>query len=217
MGRSFLLPASALAFVLAPAMAAATVMVPLTIEDMTVQSACIVRGKVLESRAAWDKAHQRIYTFTDIEVIDALHAASALPKKITVKTLGGEVGEIGMRVAGTEKFEASEEVVIFLRKDPVEAANFQTIGMSQGKLRVERDAQGKVQLLPSHEGLAFARPDETGTMKIGDAPAASRISLDDLKARVKTALANKPAVQTTSPVTQPNLGTQPTDPSVQTR
>jgi hypothetical protein len=217
MGRSFLVPVSAFAFVLAPALAVATVMVPLTIEDMTAQSACIVRGKVLESRASWDKAHQRIYTFTEIEVLDTLHSASAVPQKIVVKTLGGEVGEIGMRVSGTEKFEAQEEVVIFLRKDPVEAANFQTIGMSQGKLRVERDAKGKIELIPSHEGLAFARPDETGSMKINDASAPARISFDDLKTRVKVALANKVPVQTTSPVTQPNLGAQPNGPAVQTR
>src|SRR5688572_21496650 len=71
----------------------ATVMVPMTIEDMAVQSAAVVRGRVLESRSAWDESHQRIYTFTEIEVLDPIHADQSMPKKVTVRTLGGEVGK----------------------------------------------------------------------------------------------------------------------------
>ena len=193
----------------------ATVIVPLSIEDMAVQSACVVRGRVVESHAAWDNDHQRIYTYTTVDVVDAIHAPVGMQKQITVRTIGGEVGKIGMRVAGVEKFAPSEEVVIFLRKDPVDQSLFQTVGMSQGKFSIEHEAKGRMVAVPSVEGLAFARPDANGTLKVGgDAPQANRIPLTELRDRVVAAISAKPAQQVPS---VPNVPQQPTTPVTQQR
>jgi hypothetical protein len=200
--RSALLPAFVFGVALIPTSAKATVMVPLSIEDMAQQAACVVRGRVLSSNASWDDSRQRIYTYTEIEVLDAIHSAASLPKTIVVRTLGGEVGKIGMRVSGTEKFVIDEEVVIFLRKDPVDQTRFQTVGMSQGKFNVEVDARGRV-AVPTAEGLAYARPDANGTLKVSeDAPIPAKLTLDELKTRVKT------AVQAKTPATQVPLSPQ---------
>jgi hypothetical protein len=209
---------AALALTAVPSLASATVMIPLTIEDMAVQSAVVVRGKVLGSHAVWDQTHQRIYTFTEIEVLDAMHTPSPLPKTVTVRTLGGEVGKIGMRVSGTERFTPNEEVVIFLRADPSDAKVFQTVGMSQGKFNVLHEEKATV-VVPSHEGLAFAKPDEkTGTMTIGDAPEPSRITLVELRDRVKAAIAAKAAAPANNtPVQLPAQGTPGPQPAVDQR
>lgn len=189
----FALPALALALYFAPD-AQATVIIPLSIEDMARQSACVVRGRVLESTADWDKDHQRIYTQTKIEVLDPMYAPGTLPKTITVRTIGGEVGKIGMRVSGVEKFAPNEEVVIFLRQDPADAKLFQTVGMSQGKFSVEHEAKGRAVLIPSVEGLAFART-ENGSMKIdGHSEQPNRIPLTEMRERVLAAV-QAPAVQ----------------------
>src|SRR5438105_2388677 len=112
--RSFALAAGVLVAA-APLVASATVIVPRTIEEMAQDSAYVVRGRVLSTSAAWDEKHERIFTNTEIEVLDQIHGASDSPRRITVRTLGGEVGKIGMKVAGTERFTVNEEVVVFLR------------------------------------------------------------------------------------------------------
>lgn len=207
----FALPALALALHFAPD-AQATVIVPLTIEDMARQSACVVRGRVLESTADWDKDHQRIYTQTKIEVLDPMYATGAMPKTIVVRTIGGEVGKIGMRVSGVEKFAPNEEVVIFLRQDPVDAKLFQTVGMSQGKFSVEHEAKGRAVLIPSVEGLAFARTDANGSTKIdGTSPQPNRIPLTEMRERVLAAV--QPATQQPQ---QPQQPTTPVDPTQRT-
>jgi hypothetical protein len=186
--------------------AQATVIVPLTIEDMAVQSACVVRGRVVESVASWDKDHQRIYTHTTVEVLDPIHTPSRLPQKITVKTIGGEVGKIGMRVSGVEKFAPNEEVVLFLRRDPIDQQLFQTVGMSQGKFSIEHEAKGRAVAVPSIEGLAFARPDANGTLKVdGHSPSPNRIPLTELKERIQAAL----TAQVKTPATADPLKTPP--------
>ncbi|MCK6548220.1 hypothetical protein L6R52_20390 [Myxococcota bacterium] len=181
---------AALALSAASATAHATVMIPLSIEDLAVKSAAVVRARVLSSEAAWDTQKQRIYTTTTLEVLDPIHAKSELPRQITIRTLGGEVGKIGMKVSGTEKFTLNEEVVVFVRRDPVVTTAFQVIGMSQGKYHVEREASGGVVAIPSVEGLAFVRPQgASGTLMVDPStPPPSRIPLAQLRERVLAAV-----------------------------
>lgn len=169
--------------------AQATIVVPMTIEEMAVEAALVARGRVVNTQAAWDDAHRRIYTYTEIQILERIHAPSAVPDSIVVRTLGGEVGNIGMKVSGTPKFTMGEEVVVFLRLDPIDPQQFQVIGMSQGKFHVERPLKGGALLVPSAEGLAFARPGSDGRMKIDpqhEDPA--RVPLESLRERVQAAL-----------------------------
>src|SRR5687768_3441081 len=189
---------------LAPRVGEATVILPLSIEQMAVEAACVVRGKVQSTHAAWDTAHERIYTYTEIEILDVMHSPSALPKKVTVRTLGGEVGEVGMKVSGTEKFTPNEEVVVFLRNDPGAENAYQVVGMSQGKFSLLREAKGRVIAVPSTEGLALARPDEAGTLKVdGSHAQPSKIPLVELRQRVRDALSKKNILTPTQAPTQP--------------
>jgi hypothetical protein len=178
--------------------AQATVIVPRTIEEMAHDSACIVQGRVISSQAAWDESHQRIYTTTSIEVTEwvtgcaqvpaASTPAGQPPKTVVIRTLGGEVGEIGMKVAGTEKFTANEEVFLFLRDDPVVKGTYQVVGMSQGKYSIQRDEVGKAMAVPSTEGLAFARPSDNGVLRVDpSAPHPDRLALTELRDRISRA------------------------------
>lgn len=194
--------------------AQATIVVPMTIEKMAVEAALVARGRVVNTQAAWDDAHRRIYTYTEIQVLERIHAPSAVPGTIVIRTLGGEVGNIGMKVSGTPRFTLGEEVVVFLRPDPMDAQQFQVIGMSQGKFHVERPLKGGALLVPSVEGLAFARPGSDGRMKIDptqEDPA--RIPLDTLKERVHAALESRgtPAPPTGTGIQVPG---QPATPPV---
>ncbi len=181
----------------APLVASATVIVPRTIEEMSRDANRVVHGRVVSSQASWDEQHQRIFTLTEIEVLDQIHGPTDAPKRVTVRTLGGEVGKVGMKVAGTEKFAPNEEVLVFLRRDPVVTNAFQVVGMSQGKYSIEQDASGKRVAVPSTEGLAFVKRDnDTGVYKVdenGTHP--GRLPLDDLKKRISDAVHNRPDVQ----------------------
>jgi hypothetical protein len=183
----FLRVAAVLTLSLASLEAKATIVVPMTIEQMAAESACVTRGRVVSQQAAWDEAHRRIYTYTEIQVLERIHSKGSVPDTVVVRTLGGEVGEIGMKVSGTPKFEVGEEVVVFLRHDPVDEHQFQVVGMSQGKFAVERADKGAIYAVPSVEGLAFARPSAEGKMMVDETTDASRISLGVMKDRVQAA------------------------------
>ena len=181
---------------LAP-LANATIIVPMSIEEMVVEAAAIVQGKVLARQSAWDAQHRRIYTFTEIQVVDRMFGQ--MPERIVVRTLGGAVGEVGMRVSGTPEFADGEDVVLFLRADPLERQHFQVIGMSQGKYRLQPGANGQLFAVPSTAGLAFVRPNN-GTLKVDEAmqhPQA--LSLDALRQRVTAALKTKAQIVPTQP------------------
>lgn len=194
------------ASVIAPASADATVMVPTTLEAMSVEAVLVVTGRVLAQESAWDQAHRKIFTYTEIQVLERI-AGEGDPKTIVVRTMGGEVGDIGMKVSGVPKFKPEEEVLVFLRNDPVEAGTFQVIGMSQGKFRLVRQADGKVMAVPSVEGLAFVRRDGTGTYKVDESIGPEgEMALDVLKARV---LAARSAAPAQTPTIQPTTPTGP--------
>lgn len=194
------------ASVIAPASADATVMVPTTLEAMSVEAVLVVTGRVLAQESAWDQAHRKIFTYTEIQVLERI-AGDADPKTIVVRTMGGEVGDIGMKVSGVPKFKPEEEVLVFLRNDPVEAGTFQVIGMSQGKFRLVRQPDGKTMAVPSVEGLAFVRRDGTGTYKVDESIGPEgELALDVLKARVLTARSAAPAQ---TPTLQPTTPTGP--------
>jgi hypothetical protein len=184
--RSFGFAAVSAAALLFGAQAAqATVMIPLSIEDMTKESTAVVRGKVLDKSAAWDAEHKKIYTTTKIEVTEAIHATMSLPKQLEIRTMGGEVDGIGMKVAGTPSFLMGEDVVVFLRPDAKIATAYQVIGMAQGKYQIRQDSAGRVIATPSLEGIAFTKPSETGVLRVDpNAPASREIAYLDLRKQI---------------------------------
>lgn len=189
--------------------ASATVMVPLSIEDMAVRSAAVVRARVSNRRSAWDEDHRKIYTYTELEVLETVHASGKVPQAIVVRTLGGEVGKVGMKVSGTARFNPGEEVLLFLRSDPINNQHFQVIGMSQGKYRLERESKGQLVAIPGLEGIAFARRDETGRLKIGHGEhGANRIPFEALRQKILEAV----TAQRTPTPEQPSVPSAPSVP-----
>ncbi len=205
-----------LAGVLVTAQAAeATVMVPLSVEDLTARSAIVVRGKVLAQQAAWDDGQRKIYTFTEVEVGSTVFAEGAVPERVVVRSMGGEVGDVGMKVAGTPKFSVGEDVFLFLRVDPKNADQFQVVGMSQGKFRVA-DEGGVIVAIPSAEGIAFVRPNAQGVLQVDEnhGPVTKRMPIADLEARVRRAADAKAAPEAPKAPTAPTAPTTPTSPGV---
>lgn len=181
------------ALLAAPDRVEATVMLPMSIEDLSKESLAVVRARVLDQTARWGEGKKRIYTHTRLEVIDPIHRSASIPAVIEVRTLGGEVDGLGMKVSGEARFTPGEQVVVFLGADRDSPALYRVVGMSQGKFRVHQEPEGRWVATPSLEGLAFAKRGADGVLRVSEDPqAADRIPLDELRRRVLHALEPAP-------------------------
>lgn len=126
--------------------------VPNSIRDAPV----IVRGKAGASRSGWGTdpdGTKRIYTYTDIEPTEVFKGeASGNP--ITIRDLGGEMGDVGLHVPGASQYTKGEDIVVLLRERNGDGA-FDVQGMMMGKFDVETTADG-VEVLsgPALQGAA---------------------------------------------------------------
>jgi len=172
---------SALIF-LVPALAFATIMVPLSMDDLAGNSDIIVQG-IVTGRHVFAQG-DRIFTEYTIRVSDVLKGAPG--GEVKVVQPGGELGRKGLYVAGVARFAPAEEVILFLGKDINGSRD--VVGWAQGKFQVRYDEQTKTKFAAQQlQGLSFANQ-KTGTFS---EPAASRIEVNALKAQIKTAVAGK--------------------------
>jgi uncharacterized protein (UPF0333 family) len=82
----------------------------ISLERMSRESHAIVYGTVLSSYSQWEE--KNIYTYTTVRVKESLKGNNG--STITVKQLGGTVGEIGQEVSGSPRLNREEDVVLFL-------------------------------------------------------------------------------------------------------
>ena len=130
----------ALLFVLALAPAASGLRVrALTTGDLVREAAVVLRGRVTETRATWNERHDQIVTDASVEVLEVL--VGRAPAAVTVRQLGGAIGETEYHVAGVRPLRAQEEVLLFLRTD---GTRHYLVGFSQGSLFLSRDPAGRV-------------------------------------------------------------------------
>lgn len=179
-------------------------MLPLSVEDLTVRSRAVVRATVRQQQSSWDEGHRRIYTLTELAVSEVIHGEA--PATILVRTMGGEVDGIGMKVSGTTRLMPNQDVVLFLRNDPGDTSGFMVVGMSQGFYRVERDTAGRTMAVPGMEGVAFVRNGREGPL-VDHSTDAVRMPYDQFRARVRTA-ATTPVPTPIAPEPQPKRGSR---------
>jgi hypothetical protein len=85
--------------------------------ELVAFSRAIVAGRVLATASATDPDTGGIYTYVTIEVSDVIKGGIAT-STVTLKQLGGEVGEVGFGVAEQAVFVPNEQVVVFLEQRP---------------------------------------------------------------------------------------------------
>lgn len=146
----------------APPSARATVMVEVPLEDMARDAVAIVRGRVVHSGTHMVVRDGGIdpHTITSLEVTDWIKGQGGAV--VQVRELGGLIGPGGqgggMWIDGTPRYRIGEEVILFLRADPDDAAYFRTYAMSQGKFVVLRGVGGAPDVVARDTStLAFAR------------------------------------------------------------
>ena len=147
--------------------------------------AVVLRAK-LRRLAAWNEARTKIYTFTTLDVSDALKGDPA--RRVVVKELGGALGDIALEASGMPRFSVGEEVLVFLRRDSEGA--YRTRGLAQGKMRLLREPDtGRTYAQADVSGLVWAETAGGRELRPANQPSpqtnARRVYLDELKERIR--------------------------------
>jgi hypothetical protein len=135
--------------------AAATTVEKMSLRDLAKKSDAIVLAKVEDASARYD-ANKEIYTYITLRVLEPVKG----PKKdatITIRQLGGTVGDIASVVPGTPSFKSGEEVVVFLTKND-RAGYPWVMGLQQGKYNVSTDEKGLKSVRNEIDGLTLIAP-----------------------------------------------------------
>jgi hypothetical protein len=114
---------------------AATTLMWMSLEQISHAAKLVVRARCVDRATGWDSGE--IWTFTSFEVEETWRGSA--PSRISVRLLGGRVGDITSTVSGIPRFSAGEEVVLFL--EPTPRGDFSIVSWEQGTFRILRDAR----------------------------------------------------------------------------
>jgi hypothetical protein len=116
--------------------------------DLLREADAVVSGRVasVESKYSGDK---EIYTFVTLDQVQTLSGSYSAPT-LTLRFLGGQVGNDIMHVAGSPAFKVDQNIVAFVHGNGRYMAPI--VGWTQGVFRVIRDPGTGQQVISDHEG-----------------------------------------------------------------
>ncbi len=172
------------ALVLAGTSAHATVLVKLSTRQLTEQAQIVARGRVLGQRVVSEGG--RLWTESTLRVEQAFKGSARRGQTVILRQPGGELGRLGMRVAGVARFRIGEEALVFASQA---GPSHIPVGMCQGKFELLRDRAGVTRARRDLSGAGFVRfaPDGRMLLEHEHAPEADR-ALADLLGEVRAAL-----------------------------
>jgi hypothetical protein len=112
---------------------------PSEINSLSKGADVILTGKVTEQASSWNESKTRIYTQATI-LVDEYIKGNGTGNTVTVKYLGGEVGEIGEKYSHMPRFVDNEDVLVFLKKDN-NNADYKVFNGENGKISVIKDSK----------------------------------------------------------------------------
>ena len=148
-----LVAALAFAFALVPIVSSATVVMQLSMEQLTARATLVVRGTVEGARAV-SKEDGSIWTVTSLIVTERLKGVGI--SKVTIKQPGGSLGGMNQSVSGTALFTEGEDVLLFLEPAADEKNSFVVLGMASGKVSFEV-VNGQKMAVRHLDGVSFAK------------------------------------------------------------
>ena len=110
-----------------------TTLLRLSLAQMTNTAQAIVRARCVGNTTGWDAGE--IWTFSSFEAEEVWRGAP--PARFTVRLLGGRVGNLTSNVSGVPRFQAGEDVVLFL--EPTARGDFSVVSWEQGTFRIRHD------------------------------------------------------------------------------
>lgn len=169
--------------------ARATVVIPLSLQQVSERASLIFQGKVTDVDVRFDEVSQRVATYTTFAVQDVIKGEAGATH--TVKQVGGQLpgSQFALRIHGVPRFNPGEEYVVFLPA-PSRLGFASPVGLSQGAFSVVE--KNGVQVVSNHyrsgAATSTARPAASAAGKA--ARATSRFTaLDDFKSTIRNMVA----------------------------
>lgn len=162
--------------------AAGTTMLAMSVDELAQKSDMVVVGRVISTEPRESEDGKRISTLVTLRVDQAWKGRPT--EEVRILALGGTLEGISQVVMGAARFEDGEEVVVFLRSLRTAEPLTEVVGMAQGKLSVDRDADGVQVAVPSLRGLELV---DRGGREVAPAPLGGPIPLSDLEGKVQAA------------------------------
>jgi hypothetical protein len=181
--KTVVLALAALAL-LTTSFASATTVEKMSLRDLAKKSDAIVLARVEDETARYD-ANKEIYTYITLRVLEPVKGPKA-DAVITIRQIGGTVGDIASFVPGTPSFKKGEEVVVFLTKN--DGAGYPWVmGLLQGKYSVSADEKGRKNVRNEMDGLRLLSPNGKATEGEAAAPQPLQAFLDGLRTQLDEA------------------------------
>jgi hypothetical protein len=121
--------------------AAATTVLPLTLDDIVAGAAVAFEGTCIENRTEQDAATNLVVTYTTFAVHDVIKGSPG--STYSIKQVGGELPDkdIAFKVRGVPSFAVGADSVVFL--PPPSRAGFSSpVGLAQGRFSVHEGPRG---------------------------------------------------------------------------
>ncbi len=174
-----------LATLLTASSAHGSIVQALDLSELVAQSDRIVVGRVVLAEV-FQRGDGSITTWYRVEVERELRSDAPTrdeEPEVIVQVLGGQIGDLGMRVEGEPRFSVGERAVIFMREGNQLA--FRPVGMAQGVMRIRMD-EGAETVFQSREGLLLVRRGPDGLLKRSPGALPRKERLDAFLDRVST-------------------------------
>lgn len=134
----------------------ATVLVPASFQELVLQSPVIVRGRVVDVRAAWADGRRRVETVVTFNAEQYLKGQ--LGSQIVFKVPGGQLGRYRTFMVGAPVFRVGDEAVLFLTRNG--RSNPVVVGLNQGVFRIRADRATGRTLIRAHASMAVGPRDD---------------------------------------------------------
>jgi hypothetical protein len=116
-----------------------------SVEQLSAFATLVVRGHVTAAASQWDPAVRAIYTYTTVAV-DETWKGDLPSRAIVVKTLGGRVDGLELRVTGAPDLRPGDHVALWLEVRPRDGTLY-PVALAQGVVRLDTLAVADVERL----------------------------------------------------------------------
>ena len=173
--------------VAAAGVARSTTVIPPTFDALVSSAATIFVGEVMNVRSEWETTRngRTIITLVTFRVEDVWKGD--LGAVTQLEFLGGEIGDLGMRVEGSPVFRLGQRDVLFVNS--IVRAVSPLVGFMHGRMRVERDTVSGVDRVRTFDGRALGSVAQIGPQRA--APSLASITpmrLAELETAVRSRL-----------------------------
>lgn len=163
-----------------PAVAWATTVVPVTVEELARRADEVVIATPRASRSQWIGG--LIFTDVDVEVHATLRGALAPGSRVMLRIPGGVVGQIGQQVPGVPELDPGQPYVMFLSRAPDRVGMYYLAHLTAAVMRLANTSGGTVTVAFPGEGMVVR---STGDTSVSSVPRGG-IALGQLVQRLRS-------------------------------